>query len=290
MDIIEINSLRLRTVLGFSAHEINLPQDVVISLRIGAEERLAGETDNPGDAFNYRTVCKAIISLVSGSRFFLVEKLAEEIARMIVVDFEAAYVAVSVHKPGALRHADSVGIHIERRSRDYERNLAYLSLGSNIAPESNLSDALQQLRRETTLLSISSVYRSDPQGFADQPPFLNMAVKIHTARTPVALKCAVIDKIEKSLGRMRDPNNKNAPRTIDIDISLWNDEVQVYGSKPWHIPDPDIVRFAHVAIPLADLAPDYLHPTDGRSLAQIAQGCDRSALEPIEIDFDSSQI
>ena len=118
MDIIEINKLRLRAVIGFSAHELNVAQDVVINLRIGTDRRLAGESDNSDDAFNYRTVSKAVIALVNGSRCYLVEKLADEIARMIVLDFKAAYVSVNLHKPGALRHSDSVGIEIERRPQD----------------------------------------------------------------------------------------------------------------------------------------------------------------------------
>ena len=61
MDIIEIRNLRLRAVIGFSAHELDAPQDIVVNLRIGADDRLAGETDDPDDAFNYRTIAKAII-------------------------------------------------------------------------------------------------------------------------------------------------------------------------------------------------------------------------------------
>ncbi len=285
MDIIEINSLRLRTYIGFSPHELDAPQDVVIDLRIGNERGLAGETDKPEDAFNYRTVTKAVIALVTNSRFRLVEKLAEEIARAVVLDFAADFVAVRVHKPGALRHSDSVGITIERRPQDYARNAAYLCLGSNIEPEENLASAIRLLRQHTALLAISPVYRTAPLGFADQPPFLNMAVKIHTLRNPQSFKAEVIDSIETALGRLRDPDNRNAPRTIDIDIALWNDEALVYGSKPWHIPDPDTLRFAHVAVPLADLAPDYLHPTAGRSLNAVAAGLERTAMQRLAIDF-----
>ena len=86
---------------------------------------------------------------------------------------------------------------------------------------------MRRLRRDTSLLALSPVYRTDPQGFAEQPPFLNLAAQVHTLRSPFAFKTAVIDKIETALGRVRDPGNKNAPRTIDIDIALWNNEVEV---------------------------------------------------------------
>lgn len=119
LDTIEIDALRLRCIIGFSAHELKDKQDVVISLRIGTDMRHAGETDNPDDAFNYRTVTKAIIQHVENSRYALVEKLAAEIARICVVEYGAGWVQVRVHKPGALRFADSVGVVIERTPDDF---------------------------------------------------------------------------------------------------------------------------------------------------------------------------
>lgn len=119
MDIIEIDALRLRCEIGFSQHEIGVKQDVVLTLRLAADMRKAGETDNPDDAFNYRTVTKAIIALVEASHFKLVEALAVAIARLCVVDYGVPWVQVRVHKPGALRFADSVGVVIERTPDDF---------------------------------------------------------------------------------------------------------------------------------------------------------------------------
>ena len=285
MDIIDIKNLRLRCVLGFSSHELDVMQDIVINLRVGVDRRLAGESDAPADAFNYKTLNKAVIGLVTGSRYRLVEKLAEEIARLAIVDFGAAWIAAKVEKPGALRHADSVSLRIERTAADYERNIVFLTLGSNIAPKKNLARAIQLLREKTTVLRLSSVYQTAPQGYAPQADFLNMAVKCHTVRQPLAFKTDVIDAIEAQLGRVRDPQNKNAPRTIDIDIALWNDERREYGEKPWRIPDPDITRFAHAALPLADLAPDYVVPGAGETLRVIAAGMDKSSVKMIDGGF-----
>jgi len=120
MDIIEIDNLRLRCVIGFSPHERKDQQDVVISLRIGTDMHRAGITDNPDDTFNYRTVTKAIIGHVENSSYYLVEALATAIARICVVDYGAPYVQVRVHKPGALRFADSVGVVIERTASDFQ--------------------------------------------------------------------------------------------------------------------------------------------------------------------------
>ncbi len=119
MDIIEIDHLRLRCVIGFSEHERKDRQDVVISLRIRTDMHKAGETDNPDDAFNYRTVTKAIIKHVEESEYLLVEALATAIARICTVDYAAEWVQVRVHKPGALRFSDSVGVVIERTPDDF---------------------------------------------------------------------------------------------------------------------------------------------------------------------------
>ncbi len=289
MDIIEIRNLRLQTTIGFSPHEVDRLQEVLINLRIETAGRRAGETDEPSDAFNYKTVNKAIIKLVKESRFRLLEKLAEEIAKTVVLGFGARGVQVQIHKPGALRHADSVGIVIERRAEDYQRNVVFLSLGSNISPEDNIPAAIKLLRSHTNLLDISSAYRTAPQGDLNQAAFINMAVKIHTQRQALEFKTQVIDSIESRLRRRRDPKNKNAPRTIDIDISLWNNDVFEYGIGPWIVPDPDIIRFAHVAIPLADIAADYRHPTQGKTLSDIAAGFRGADVQQIEFDLEPWQ-
>ncbi len=156
-------------------------------------------------------------------------------------------------------------------------SIVYISLGSNIEPEKNLLQAVQLLSSQTNVRAISSIYRTAPQGFTQQDDFFNCAIRIETNLEPVTLKHQVLDWIEVQLGRKRNPHNKNAPRTIDLDISLWDHAVFEYGEKPWHIPEPDILRFAHVVIPLAEIAPDYVHPVEKVTLAEIASRFDTSA-------------
>jgi 2-amino-4-hydroxy-6-hydroxymethyldihydropteridine diphosphokinase len=163
--------------------------------------------------------------------------------------------------------------------------IVYVSLGSNIEPEKNLAEAVKLLRERCTVLAVSSVYRTPPQGDTQQADFLNMAVKLTTLLSAADFKRAVLDDIECRLKRQRDPANKNAPRTIDLDISLWGDQVFEYGEKPWRVPDKDIVRFAHVALPLAELAPDYVHPLEHQTLAEIAARFDTSQIQRVELDL-----
>jgi 2-amino-4-hydroxy-6-hydroxymethyldihydropteridine diphosphokinase len=150
--------------------------------------------------------------------------------------------------------------------------LVYVSLGSNIQPEHHLRQAVQRLRQLCDVRCVSSVYRTAPQGFSEQPDFLNMAAGLTTTLPPGLFKHNVLEQIERELGRQRDPNNKNAPRTIDLDIALWGHWILEYGSKPWRVPDPDIRCFAHVALPLAEIAPDFVHPELWKTLREIAEG------------------
>ena len=161
----------------------------------------------------------------------------------------------------------------------------YVSLGSNIEPETNLKRAIQLLRMKSAVRAISSAYRTAPQGFVEQADFLNMAVCVETRLDPTTFKREVVDWIERESGRVRDPHNMNAPRTIDLDISLWNDTVFEYGEKPWRVPDPDILRFAHVAIPLAEIAPNYLHPLEHITLMEIASRFNGETFERFSLTF-----
>jgi 2-amino-4-hydroxy-6-hydroxymethyldihydropteridine diphosphokinase len=147
-------------------------------------------------------------------------------------------------------------------------NRAFVALGSNIRPEQNLREAMRRLASHCSVLAVSPVYETQPVGTIDQPNFLNAAACIETDLDAAALKKEVLEPIENELKRVRTAD-KNAPRTIDLDITLFNEEVLDVRGR--HIPDPDLLRYAHVAIPIADLAPQYRHPETGQTLEQIAK-------------------
>ena len=147
-------------------------------------------------------------------------------------------------------------------------NTAYLSLGSNIEPETNIKSAVELLARHTKLLAVSSVWETKPVGFTKQANFLNAAAIVQTKLPAQQLKERALRKIEKLLGRVRQAN-KNAPRSIDIDIMLFNRQIFTMGHR--HIPDPEILERPFVALPLAEIAPDYVHPETGQTLKEIAE-------------------
>lgn len=147
-------------------------------------------------------------------------------------------------------------------------NVAYLSLGSNIAPKQNLPAAVALLAEVGRLIAVSHAYETPPVGNPSDPPFLNAAVALETPLSAEALKEDVLRPLEDRLGRRRT-DDPNAPRTIDVDISLFNDQVLQVGKR--RIPDPEILRYPHIAVPLADVAPAYRHPETGETLAEIAR-------------------
>lgn len=156
-------------------------------------------------------------------------------------------------------------------SSDARLVIAYVSIGSNIEPEDNLQRAVDLLREACEVLAVSAVYQSPPFGFTEQPDFLDVTVKIRTPLTPLAFKTGVLDRIERACGRDRASQaNKYGPLALDMDILLWGDTAFEFGDKPWRVPNKGVTQFAAVAIPLAEIAPDVVHPIEGVTLAAIA--------------------
>ena len=155
-------------------------------------------------------------------------------------------------------------------------NRVFVALGSNIQPERNMCEAVRRLASRCTVLGVSTVYETMPVGATDQPNYLNAAVWIETDLSVTALKREVLETIEEELGRVRTAD-KNAARTIDLDVTLFNDQVLDVGQR--HIPDPDLLRYAHVALPMANLAPQYRHPETGQTLQQIAASLPHAGLQ-----------
>ena len=119
MDKVFLRELRVETVIGIWEWERHVTQVVSIDLEMATDVRRAASRDSIEDALNYKDVAKRIIEHVEGSRFQLVETLAESVARIIVVEFGVESVRVSIAKPGAIERARDVGIVIERHAEDY---------------------------------------------------------------------------------------------------------------------------------------------------------------------------
>lgn len=150
---------------------------------------------------------------------------------------------------------------------------ACLLLGSNISPERNLPMAIELLRCHVEVSRASRVWESPAVG-SPGPNFRNAAVLARTHLEPDELKRLVLSAIEQDLGRVRTAD-KYAPRPIDIDIVAWNGEVT----------DPDVWRYAHAAVPVAEVLPGDLHPEQGETLTQVAARLSQST--PIRLVDES---
>lgn len=142
---------------------------------------------------------------------------------------------------------------------------AWLSLGSNIEPEHHLAAALTELQARFGKLIVSPTYRTSAVGF-DGPDFLNLAVGLETDLGPEALD-TWLHALEDRQGRRRDVPRFSS-RTLDADLLLY-DDVVLRGPGHLELPRPELATQAFVLKPMADIAPDLVHPTLKRSLAEL---------------------
>jgi len=157
-------------------------------------------------------------------------------------------------------------------------HIIYLSLGSNLRDRyTNLETAIQYLHPGIRLIKRSSIYETPPWGYEDQPPFLNMAVVGQTEYSPKKL-LKFIKSIEREMGRMA--SFRYGPRLIDMDI-LFFDEI-IYESKDLIIPHPRIAERAFVLVPLAEIAPDLVHPQLDQTIKDLLRVLDTGEIHKFE--------
>ena len=282
MDRIIIKDLLIRGIIGISERERAQRQDILVNIVLFGDIRAAGKSDSINDCINYRTVAKKTIAYVERAARYTVEALASDIARFCLEEPGVAGVQVRVEKPGAVRFAQSVGVEIERFRTEGEAAMrqAYISLGSNIDPRENILAAMKLLRQAVTVNAFSTIWETEAIGSAG-PRFLNAAAWVSTPLGVDGLKSNVLAKIEQNLGRVRTAD-KNAPRTIDLDIIIYDEQVL----------DPNLWKRDFLAIPIAELRPDLEVPGEGITLNQVAQSLRTSSTAVPRLDLtipDQSQ-
>lgn len=158
---------------------------------------------------------------------------------------------------------------------------AYVGLGANIGdPRARIEAAVEEMKRMpgTKLCARSSLYRSAPQGFLQQPDFVNAVARLETGLSAQELLAALL-AIEKRHGRER--SFRNAPRTLDLDLLLYGDET--IDEPGLRVPHPRMHERAFVLAPLVELDPAVVVPGKGEVRA-LLEACASQRVEPVSPD------
>jgi 2-amino-4-hydroxy-6-hydroxymethyldihydropteridine diphosphokinase len=140
----------------------------------------------------------------------------------------------------------------------------YLSLGSNLGNrQENLDQALKLLSQRMQVGKVSSIYDTEPIGNTNQPRFLNLVCEVRTRLAPEGL-LTMVKGLELKMGRH---SRTGEPRTIDVDILLYGDTV--LKTKELEIPHPKMAERQFVLVPLAEIAPDAVHPVTKKTIREM---------------------
>ena len=157
------------------------------------------------------------------------------------------------------------------------KHVIYIGLGTNLGDrKKNLASARRALSPKVLIIKVSPIYETKPWGYADQPDFLNQVVKAKTDLEPTDL-LAFLKQCEVRLGRT--PTFKNGPRQVDLDLLFYDD--LIFESDALTIPHPGIVKRGFVLAPMADIAPDFIHPQNGKSIKQLLAEVELSEVNKI---------
>lgn len=272
---INIKDLKLFGYHGVKQEEKTSGQNFLFNISVDIAkdsfEKDGSYQDNILDTVNYSEIITLVKEINSKNRFNLLETFSEVLAEKII-SYSPLILKVKVRiekiSPPIKESIGSVGVELELErnpnSHDYEpkiskKSIVFLSLGSNLGDrEKNLRDAVKKLRVNQNLdvISISSIYETEPMYVENQEYFYNIVVKaaIKSAYSAFEL-LGYAKKIEFDLGR-KSTYARYGPRTIDVDI-LTFDELKI-DSDLLALPHPKIFERNFVLVPLAEISPDFM--------------------------------
>ena len=267
MDQITIKDLEVYANHGLYKEEKALGQKFLVSAILSLDTKLAGVSDQMDYSVDYGKVCHRIKEILTENDFNLIECVAETVAKKLLLEFSLIRkLEIEVKKPWA-----PIGLPLENVSVEISRgwHTVYLSAGSNLGERQQFLRAAVRLLQECSEirnLKVSKLMETAPYGYTEQPAFLNGAIELETLFTPQEL-LIVIHKIEAELGRERVIHW--GPRTIDLDIVFYDDEI--VAESELIIPHIDMQNRLFVLEPLYMLCPGKVHPVLHKTVAQLRQ-------------------
>lgn len=265
-DRVHVRGLVADTIIGIFGWERLVRQTLTIDLELETDFSAAARSDHIEDAIDYKRLSKRVRAWVQSSRYKLVETLAHDIAALCLEDERVSRARVLLHKGRALRFADDVAVEVERRRGEplkLPAHRVFVGVGSNVDPVENVREGLQRLHEEFGAIRVSEAYRTAPVGTIEGGPFVNLCVGFRTDRDVAELR-DLLHRFEADAGRTRT-DDPNAPRTLDLDLLLYDDLVEEDGK----LPHPQVESMPFVLVPLADIAAEVRHPTLARTIGEM---------------------
>jgi dihydroneopterin aldolase/2-amino-4-hydroxy-6-hydroxymethyldihydropteridine diphosphokinase len=251
-----IRELELFGFHGVFEEEKRLGQKFILSLELELDLKLAGRTGDLTKSVHYGELCEKVEKEFERESYELIETVALNLADFVLDEYKIINgVKIFLKKPWApvRKHLDTVEIMIERK-----RHKVYMGLGSNVGDkEKYLKEAINKISAEKNIQigKQSSFITTRPWGYLDQEDFLNAVIEIETTLEPEELMDILL-KIEQELDRER--TIKWGPRTIDLDIIMYDDVVS--SNEKVILPHPRMHEREFVLKSLNEIAPYLMHP------------------------------
>lgn len=257
MDRIDINGLRVMTLVGVLAHEREAAQPLQVDISLEVDLADAGFSDELADTAHYGLVAERVAAVMRESKDLLLERLAHRIAEeaLLVDRVEAVELTLTKLRPPIPEDLQSTAVHIRRDRKQLnvpvrQQHTAIVALGSNLGDRVGfLRFGIEQLG---SVVRQSRVYETEPVGGPDQQgAYFNMVAVVETPLDPFAFirRC---QRIEAMAGRQRVIHW--GPRTLDIDL-LFYDDANI-STEELLVPHPRIAQRRFVLHPLSDVAPE----------------------------------
>ncbi len=267
-DKILIKNLEVFSRHGVMEEERVLGQKFLVSMELGADLSEAGADDDLSKTIDYGGVCHFVSDFMTQNTFYLIETAAIKLVRGLLIEYEGILkeVKLTIEKPWA-----PIGLPLDGCSVCVKRgwHRAFIGAGSNMGDRMGyLNSGVEAFEKDEAcrVVKKSDVIETKPYGGVEQDDFLNMVFEIKTFLTPTEL-LSLCNKTETKADRKREV--RWGPRTLDLDILLYDDLVLDMREPYLCIPHVDMLNRRFVMEPLNQIAPGFLHPVEGKRIGQL---------------------